>query len=324
MLVNLAVLQEHWQERQRGDDPGGHDGQPSAGRPPPVHEPRQPGRDEDREEQQKVAVRQRQQDPRHAEHHEPPPRAARQVGVQAEERERHPLRGEDLDVRELAGTVRREAERQSGAHPRERRSGEAPSEQEREESRERVGEQETDVVRRDGVDAGELQRCGDQAQPEEVLGEGHGARHGPHHRRVPPRVGERRDLGVPPEDPDVEDGIARVVRDAGARAWPRPATSRRPRARRMRAGPRRALGSWLWALAGSCCCARLSLPRRSAFGARNTAVLNASERRTPRRRPTVRAPRLCRGRRRRAAASGAACAAAADRGSPRGTRTRRR
>ena len=44
------------------------------------------------------------------------------------------------------------------------------AEKKREEPRERVGEQEADVVGGDGVDASQLQRGCDEAQAEQVLG----------------------------------------------------------------------------------------------------------------------------------------------------------
>ena len=219
------VLEQYREERQRRDGPRRHDGHAAARRLPPVDEPRQPRHDEHREEQHEVAIRQRLDHPRRAEDHEPSLRPRGQVRVKAEQRERHPLRREDLEVRDLAGAVRREAEREPGADAGERRARQPTSEKKGEEPRERVRQQEADVVGGDRVDAGPLQRRSHEAQSEEMLRQRHRVRHWPHHRRVPPRVSQGRHLSIPPEDPGDQDRITRIVgnpRGDGASDRPRP------------------------------------------------------------------------------------------------------
>ena len=225
LLVHLVVLEEHRQEGQRRDGPRCDDLEPAARRTAPVNEPQQPGRDEHREEQQEITVRERLQQPREAEDDEPPSRAGVEVRVQPEERERHPLRRQHLNMRQLARAIRREPERDARTDAGERRSGQPFAEQIGEEARERVGEEQADVIGGDRAGAEELQRRRDDAEAEEMLGERHRSGHRPHHRRVPPCVGERRGLRVPPQDPDVEDRVAGVVRNPAVqigRDRPRP------------------------------------------------------------------------------------------------------
>ena len=121
----------------------------------------------------------------------------------------------------------------------------------REEPRQRERQQEADVVGRDRIEARPLQRRRHDAQPNQMLRERHRAGHWPHHRCVPPRLGERRGLGIPPEDPDVEDRISRVVGNARRQrrcGRPRPEDGERAESEE---DPERLSGSRLWAYARS-------------------------------------------------------------------------
>ena len=112
----------------------------------PVDEPREPERDQQRKEQQVVAVRQRLHQPGGGKERQPAPAPVVKVGVHREERERHPLRRQHLEVRQLRRAIRRERERRAGQQPRRGRSRQLAAEQEGEYPGEPGGEDQRDVV----------------------------------------------------------------------------------------------------------------------------------------------------------------------------------
>src|SRR5262249_61110815 len=97
-----GVVADGAEERGRQKNPPRPDpGRGAAPSRPPAGNPRKPPRDQDREEKQVVAVRQRLQQPRHAEQRQPSPAAVLVVRVEREERDGHPPRDEQVQVREL-------------------------------------------------------------------------------------------------------------------------------------------------------------------------------------------------------------------------------
>jgi hypothetical protein len=90
----------------------------------------------------------------------------------------------------------------------------AAHQHEREESRQREGQDEGNVVRRERAAPEPLERSRDQCEAGEVFGQRQCAWHRREEWRAPPRRGERHDVRVPPQKPDAEDGVAGIVRDA--------------------------------------------------------------------------------------------------------------
>ena len=212
--VDDVVFPENGEQREGAHDPGDGKSQPTPWSIPPIDEPQQPQRDEDRKEEKEIAVRQRLQQPCTCKDDEPAVSSCGHVGVHAEKGEGHPVCREHLDVRELAGAIWREPEGEACADTGQRGSCQALDEQITKESREGVCQQEADVVCCQDARACELQGSRKDAQPEQMLGECHGPGHRPHHWRVPPLLGQRHRLRVPPQDPDVEERIPGIVRHA--------------------------------------------------------------------------------------------------------------
>ena len=178
--------------------------------------------DQHGEEQEVVAVRQRLNQPGERKHRQPPALALVQERVHAEQRQRHPLRREDLQVRQLPRTVGSEPIGQPGAARRDHdrtprrmrdRPGAAPA-----------GMQRTPTART----RGSARRCtpsGDWRRAAAAVSRRRRCRpdvprararlgHRMENRRAPPAVRERHRLRVPPEQPGVENGVAGIVRHA--------------------------------------------------------------------------------------------------------------
>ncbi len=178
-------------------------------------EPEHPRREQHREEEQEVAVRQREHQPRGAERDEPESRASLEVQMRRDEHERHPERPQHLDVGKLCDAVRAEAHDQPGQHggsvPPDDREGEAVCG----ERRQRIRDEQHEVVGGHRVGAHPQERRADEREAEQMLRKRQGACDRPEARRVPPSLGQRHSVSVPPENPRVERGIERVVRESG-------------------------------------------------------------------------------------------------------------
>ena len=210
--VDATVLEERRHQRHRGGDP--HDDNRHAIAPPraPVDEPQQPQSDQHRQEQQEIAVRGCLEEPGRGEQNQPAPAPARDIPVQRQEDRRHPLRRNHLKVPELSGAIGRCRERDAADDRRRHRAGQAQHQQPREPSRERVRQQQADVVGGERRAAEELNGGRDRNESGEVLGQRQGTGHRDQDRRVPPGRGEGHGLRVPPQDPGIEQRIAEVVR----------------------------------------------------------------------------------------------------------------
>ena len=111
--VHLAVLPENREYRQRGSNPGSGD---FRERLPIANEPGDPQNDQHRKEEQKVAVRERLEQPRRAKHREPSAIAAAQVLVEREQADRHPECHQGLQMRGLRDAIGIEAEDEARNH----------------------------------------------------------------------------------------------------------------------------------------------------------------------------------------------------------------
>jgi hypothetical protein len=157
--------------------------------------------------------------------------------VHREERERHPLGGQNLQVRQLSRAVRSEAVSQTSAHRRGRAyrlgaigTDQAPHQEEREEPGQRERRNQRDVVCRDGVRTQPLDGRGDEADAGQVLRQRQRPLHRMEDGRAPPAIRERHRVRIPPEKPRVQDGIARVVGHArGETGCERPRPENRER-----------------------------------------------------------------------------------------------
>ncbi len=127
-------------------------------------------------------------------------------------------------MRQLRRAVWREREGCAEQHARCRRTGQLSAEQVREKSGQPGREDQGDVVGGDRIDAEQVQRRCEERNADQVFGEREAPGHRVEDRRVPPAFGERKRLGAPPQDPCIEEGIARVVRDS-----PRQPGRERPR-----------------------------------------------------------------------------------------------
>ena len=136
--------------------------------------------------------------------------------MQRQQNDGKPVRRDQLEVRHVFRAERMEPEHQP-AH----KGGSAMSRQRKGQGigrggRQEEAEQEGDVAgrqrRRPAPDEGR----GDEAEADAMVGEGERALRGVEERPVPPRVGERRHLGVPPQRPRRQQRIAEVVRHGRA------------------------------------------------------------------------------------------------------------
>ncbi len=168
-VVDLFVVQERRHEQQGRQCEGEGERRASAPGVEPVDEPQQPEADEDREEQQIVAVRQRLQEPGGREDREPARPSLVDPCVHRKQRQRHPLRREYLQVRELARTIGRQREGESGDDAGEGGTCEPASEREGEEAGEPAAGDHRHVVGGDRTDAGELQRRREDGDAGQVL-----------------------------------------------------------------------------------------------------------------------------------------------------------
>ncbi len=226
-LVCVPILEQYRNERQRCDYPRGENVEARSRVSTPVDEPHQPRHDQCRQKQHEVTVRERLKQPGCTEQREPRSAAPRlsqgsgaaggcgQILMESEQHQGHPLGRQHLKVGELSGAVRREGERQAGAPAGRVRSREPEREQIGEEPRQRERQQHCHVVADDWCRAGPLHRSGEDADPQQVLGKRHRVLHRKQKWRVPPTFGQRDGVGVPPENPRVEDGVAGVAGNVG-------------------------------------------------------------------------------------------------------------
>ncbi len=108
------VLNKEREKRQRGQRPGANEHPPARWRSAPVHEPGKPQDDEHREEQEVVAVRERLHEPGTGKQRQPSTIAGLKKPMHGQEAQRHPLGGQDLQVRELPGAIWAEPVGQGG------------------------------------------------------------------------------------------------------------------------------------------------------------------------------------------------------------------
>ncbi len=131
--------------------------------------------------------------------------------MQPEQRERHPVTGQHLDVRQLRHPVWREAECHAGND-----AGIVPlrdfvRQQVRRQSAEREAEEERDVVSEQRVSRRLDDGRGEQRNPEQMLRERHRPGRGMKLWQVPPALREGELAGVPGEQEDVQQWIAKVA-----------------------------------------------------------------------------------------------------------------
>ena len=216
VLVRPVAVEDGREQRGR-HGPGEED---ARQRPPALAsrgEPQEPEPDEHRQVEQVVPARQRLHEPAGREQHQPAASGVLEISMEPRERERHPVRGQDLDVRELRHAVRREAEREAG----DERAVMAPGDRVRQEVRrqraQRKRQEERGVVAEQRIAAQPDHRRGDPGQPEQVLRKGHRPGGREELRRVPPLFGQRQDTRVPGHQPGVEQRVAEIVGNPAAR-----------------------------------------------------------------------------------------------------------
>jgi hypothetical protein len=138
--------------------------------------------------------------------------------VEPEQDERQPVDRQHLQVPELRRPVRRERPGEPGQEGGIMPADEEPHEQIGRERRQRPAEIEADVVGREGAAGQPEQRCRQHADADQVLRECRDVAARMEVRRTPPRRRERHRRRVPPQDRRVQDGIVRIVGDAGEAA----------------------------------------------------------------------------------------------------------
>ena len=215
--LHLVIAPQHRQQRQRSERAGDRDRQKVA---PRAHEPQHPERHEHRDEDHQVAAGEAVEQPAHREEQQIAAPAPLDVAVQRQQTERHEARPQQLDVRELRGPVRAEAERDAGDPRRAIVLREVTRECVRRQRRGRKGQHVRDVVREHRARTHPLERGGQRRQAEQRFRQREGAGHRHEDRRVPPARRERHRVRVPPHHPRRQTRIAEVVRHGGAERAP--------------------------------------------------------------------------------------------------------
>ena len=213
-----AVFQEDRGNGHGRDGPETHSHEASDAIAAPRGEPAEPQRDEDREIEEEVAVREHLKQPADREDCERKGATALagcgiERVVQRKKRERHPPRRKHLNVRRLGGAVRVEAENQPGDEARVVATRQPVRQGVGGKRTERPRQEERDVVRGGWSSAHPDERRGHHRQSNQMLGERQAALKRPEDGTVPPLRGERHRRSVPPQNPGVEQRIAGVVRN---------------------------------------------------------------------------------------------------------------
>ena len=148
--------------------------------------------------------------------------------MQARERERHPVSGEHLDVRNLRHPVRRKPEREAGHERAIVASRDGPGQEVGRQRPENERQEERRVVGEQRIAAHQDHGRRDDRQSEQVLGKRHRPLDRKELRGVPPGGRQREHAGVPRHQPGVEQRIAKVVgHDAAGVQHQRPRDRRR-------------------------------------------------------------------------------------------------
>ena len=116
-----------------------------------------------------------------------------------------PIRAESIGQR---SAERRHVARESGR----RRRHEPQDEKKCEKAGQGERQNQRDVVSRERIRVEQLHGRGEEPHPRKVFGEGKRPGHRIEDRGIPPALRERDRVRIPPEQPDVQDRIARVVR----------------------------------------------------------------------------------------------------------------
>jgi hypothetical protein len=209
----LVAEERRREEQGRGHEPGREPCE-RGDRPAADRVPEKPAEQEDAEKEKEVPVGERLHEPRARGERRPARHRPAIVPVQRGQADGRPVRRQHLDVRELRQPIRREGVRHAcherGIVPARQRVGQKV----RAEPAEDVAREQRHVVPEQRVAGERDDRHGDRCFAQQVFREGQRPRRRIKDRRVPPRVGERHRLRRPPQNPRVQNRVARVVRDA--------------------------------------------------------------------------------------------------------------
>ncbi len=210
------VAQEERREQQAAGHEGGADDDEAPRRPSADCEPGEPERNQYGQKEEVVAARQRLQEPGRGRGEGPARASGAIVAVQRPEADRRPVRRQCLDVRHLRQTIGRECERHRGhdghvVPPRDRVREEVRPQRAQHERGD-----ECDVVADERLVCQRDEWRRDRRQPQQVLRKRKDSWRRVERRSIPPVRGQRDRLRArPPQDPGVQQRIAKVVRDAG-------------------------------------------------------------------------------------------------------------
>ena len=182
------------------------------------HEPRHPQRDDKREVDEVIPVRRALQHPADREQHEPRPAPCLQIRMETEQRDRHPERDQHLDVRQVARPVRRERIGQARQECRGSIPGQPPDQRAHRHAAQRIRQQQCRVVGGDRVAGQPLDRRGNDAHTEQVLGQRECIGRRVEDRELIPGVGPRHVRGVPRQNGRREQRVARIAGDSRGEA----------------------------------------------------------------------------------------------------------